>query len=109
MRSAVNCCSRVTAPTVTIAKSPSTKALLNIGRLSSGGFMSFAQLEAALGLAVAVGARAGVVVDGRRREVHQQHGEGDAVRIAAPGTDHGDENADASAEDKPPQGTGGAA
>src|SRR5690606_19709785 len=109
MRSAVNCCSTVTPPTVTTANSPSTRAFLNIERLSSGRIMSFAHLEAALGLAVAVGARTGVIVDGWRGQVHQQYGECDAIRITAPGANHVDENADASAEDQPAKVAGGAA
>ncbi len=57
---------------------------------------------------MAVGARPGVVVDGRRRQVHQQHGERHAIGIAAPGADDVGEDADAEAEDQPPAIAGGA-
>src|SRR3546814_16137331 len=78
-------------------------------RLISGSIMSFAQLEAALSLAVAVGARAGVVIDSGCRQVHQQYAEGHAIRIAAPGADDVDQNADANTEDETPERAGGAA
>src|SRR5690606_35590867 len=94
MRSAVLCWMKATRPTVTMANSPSTRLLRSIERRISGVFIgSFAHLEAALGLGVAVGARTGVVVDGRGGQVHQQHGEGHDVRVAAPGADQVDQNA----------------
>ena len=51
-------------------------------------------------LLVSVHVRLRVGVDQRHHDVHQQHGEGDAVRIAAQGADEIGQHADACAEDQ---------
>ena len=50
--------------------------------------------------------RAGHVVDGGYCHIHDQHGERDAVGVAAPGADAVDQETDAEPEDQPSPGAG---
>src|SRR5690606_10180897 len=100
IRWAVPCWVIAISPTVKMANRPRIRLLRSTERLGvvteSMSFRSLAQ--ATLGLAVAVGARGGVVIDSRCAEVHQQHGEGHRIGIVAPHANHIDQNADADAE-----------
>src|SRR5690606_15449608 len=100
IRCSVPCWITAIRPTVKMANRPRIRLLRSTERLGvvteSMSFRSLAQ--AALGLAVAVGARGGVVVDSRCAEVHQQRSEGHRIGIVAPHANHVDQNADDDAE-----------
>src|SRR5690606_16265683 len=108
IRSLVTCWMKAMTPAVKMAKTPRIRLLRRIERAGVRGLcMSVHLAQAAFGLCVAIGARRRVVIDGRSAEIHQQHREGDGVRVVAPHPDNVYQNTDPGTEDQPAPGAGG--
>src|SRR5690606_737062 len=110
IRWAVPCWVIAISPTVKMANRPRIRLLRSTERLGVvTGSMSFRSLaHAALGLAMAIGAWGGVVIDGGRAEIHQQHGKGHGIGVVAPHPDGVDQDTDADAEHQSAAVAGGA-
>src|SRR5690554_6059648 len=114
IRSLVACWIKAITPTVKMANTPRIRLLRSTERPGVRVFSISVSL--ALGLAhttvgpgMAVGPWRGVVIDGRRAQVHQQHGKGHRIRIVAPDPDHIHQHAHARAEYQAPTGAGSGA
>src|SRR5690554_3133005 len=107
IRSLVTCWIKAITPTVKMANTPRIRLLRSIERLGVRNLsMSFHLAQAALGLAVAIGAGYGVVIDGRGAEVHQQHSKGDRIGIVAPHAYDIHQNADSGSKQQATTGAG---
>src|SRR5690606_2507191 len=108
IRSLVTCWMKAMTPAVKMAKTPRIRLLRRIERAGVRGLcMSVHLAQTAFGLCVAIGARRRVVINGRSAEIHQQHREGDGVRVVAPHPDNVYQNTDPGTEDQPAPGAGG--
>src|SRR5690554_3151560 len=114
MRSLVACWIKAITPTVKMANTPRIWLLRSTERPGVSVFSILLSLALALahttaGPGMAVGPWRGVVIDGRRAQVHQQHGKGHGIRIVAPDPNHIHQHAHARAEYQAPTGAGSGA